>query len=181
MDVNQFKQMIVEPALSYMAEIGFIGADNPAAVNLMVGTAWQESRLKWLKQQPDGPALGIYQIEPATAADVWKNYIHLLKDDREKYVMDILPCYIALDDTDYINENLAAMMMVWQLQCNLQYATTIARLIYYRQKFEWPAPDDIPALGRIWKQFYNTEKGAGTVREFVENFPIEILIPRGKH
>ena len=44
------------------------------AVNLLMGTAAQESHLgKYRKQIGGGPALGIFQMEPATFNDIVNN------------------------------------------------------------------------------------------------------------
>ena len=46
------------------------------AVNLLMGTAAQESHLgKYRKQLGGGPALGIFQMEPATFNDIVNNYL----------------------------------------------------------------------------------------------------------
>ena len=48
-----------------------------AAENLLLGTAAQESLLgTYLKQNGNGPALGIYQMEPNTHKDIWIHYLN---------------------------------------------------------------------------------------------------------
>lgn len=43
-----------------------------AAENLLLGTTAQESHMgTYIKQVGKGPALGIYQMEPATHKDIW--------------------------------------------------------------------------------------------------------------
>ena len=164
-DVEQFREVIVEPTLRRMAHWGYTGADNPAAVNLLVGTAWHESKGGTYLKQVNGPALGIYQIEVPTHEDVWKNYIS--HSSRLAHVYDMLP-YEAQPDTSTWLGN-----PEWhrQLIVNLEYATVIARLLYYRHNFVWCDPDDIEGLGQIWKEFYNTVLGAGTIEKFVNDYP----------
>ena len=52
-----------------------------AAENLILGTAVQESECGYyLHQLGDGPALGIYQMEPATHDDCWNNFLKYRHD-----------------------------------------------------------------------------------------------------
>ena len=69
MDAFQLRTEIVKPALEA------IGYYSPAAEALIMGTAAQESHLKYVKQLGDGPALGLFQMEPATHDDIWANYL----------------------------------------------------------------------------------------------------------
>src|SRR3546814_18753812 len=50
---------------------------SPAAANLLLGTALTESTIGGATclVQKGGPALGIYQIEPATHLDCWRNFL----------------------------------------------------------------------------------------------------------
>ncbi|MEE9541175.1 MAG: hypothetical protein V3V85_06750, partial [Candidatus Thorarchaeota archaeon] len=61
------------------------GASREAAVNLLLGTVYQESTINGIThlKQVGGPALGIYQIEPDTEHDTWENYLEL--DRIKKY------------------------------------------------------------------------------------------------
>lgn len=154
MDAEQLRQWVVEPALDA------IELNSAAAVNLLIGTVFQESRGGYyLKQLGAGPALGIYQIEPATHDDVWTSYLNYRASLRTK-----------------VENLLSPESKHQQLISNLSYATAIARLIYYRVPQALPAdPNDVQALAEYWKQHYNTPLGAGTVAEFVENFPSEVL------
>lgn len=137
-DVKQFREYVVDPALRN------IGLYSRAASNLLVGTAVQESGLTYLKQLGGGPALGVYQIEPATHVDVLYNWVQ----HRPIYawIMD------EADDRSLITD--------------LAYATTIARLIYYRRPEPLPEADDIDGLASYWKLWYNTPRGKGHAAEF---------------
>ena len=46
-----------------------------AVEELVHGTAIVESGLTYLKQHGDGPALGVWQIEPATHEDLYTNFL----------------------------------------------------------------------------------------------------------
>ncbi len=69
LDIPQFRANIVRPTLEA------VGAHNRAAEDLVLGTALQESNLRYLRQLNDGPARGVYQMEPATHDDIWENYL----------------------------------------------------------------------------------------------------------
>lgn len=60
MNGKQFRIEIVRPALVT------IDLYSDAAENLVMGTAAQESHLDYVKQSGNGPALSLFQMEPAT-------------------------------------------------------------------------------------------------------------------
>lgn len=74
LNIAQFRTNIVRPTLEG------IGAHNRAAENLVLGTGLQERDLHYLRQLNDGPARGIYQMEPTTHDDIrglaeyWKQH-----------------------------------------------------------------------------------------------------------
>lgn len=134
-----------------------IGLYSLAAERLLLGTAAQESHLGTYLHQINGPALGIYQIEPATHRDVWDNFLTYRADLASK-VRGLASQHWFDADPD------------GELVRNLAYSTAIARLCFYRQKEPLPDANDIPGMARYWKQHYNTAHGAGTVMEFIDNY-----------
>lgn len=148
-DVGQLRTLIVEPVLIQLDLF------SPVAVNLLLGTAAQESRMgQYIKQIGKGPALGIYQIEPATHNDIWKNYLAYkpaLADRVKKFA-------IMNPDAD-------------EMVGNMYYSTAMARVHYLRVRSPLPADaNDVQALARYWKLWFNTMQGRGTVEEFVRNY-----------
>ena len=154
-DVKQFRELVVRPTLEHL------DLWSEAAENLLVGTAVQESRLEFLQQHGGGPALGVYQIEPATHLDVWENFLRYRKGPSDNYLWNAVG-------------NLAAPLPELpadeQLITNLAYATAIARIIYYRRPEPLPAADDIEGLAAYWKQHYNTPLGKGDPDEWADNY-----------
>ncbi|MFL7904698.1 hypothetical protein ACJ41P_26460 [Azospirillum argentinense] len=136
------------------------GIENESAVELLVGTAAQESGLRALDQitgpndRTLGPAYGLYQIEPATRADVHANYL------RTRPALNGRVCRLLAADPSPDH----------QLVTNLAYATAIARLIYYRSPIRLAAPGDIEGHAWVWKQVFNTQKGKGKEADFVRNW-----------
>ena len=68
MDKQQLKELIIEPTLKEIPD----GYSEEAVLALLMIAAHESLRGKYLKQI-SGPALGIYQMEPATYYDTWKN------------------------------------------------------------------------------------------------------------
>lgn len=119
MHADQLRRYIIEPVLQ---DLGLLSA---AAVNLLLGTCAQESRMgHFLRQQGGGPALGIFQMEPATHADIWANYL-MFHEDLAGRIWSYLPDASRSPDPDY-------------LICNLKYATAMARVHYRRSPLPLP-------------------------------------------
>ena len=194
-DAVHFKEEIVEPVLQEMSE-HFYGAYSPAAVNLMMGTVWQESLGgTWLRQWKGGPGKGVYQIEPATHLDIFENFLAYRLDDCE-YVLSYWPLSLMRAPASITDNPSQAISDVFAkvsgsslefaelhdsqahdlLVYNLRYATVIARLKYWRNNFTWPDdPNDILTLGVIWDTIYNANPEHGLPADFVANFPKGIL------
>ena len=149
MDALHFRLHVVRPTLERLE------LHSEAAENLVVGTALQESGgLRWLEQLGGGPARGVYQIEPATHDDVWKNFLGY----RHK-LADTIGALLA-----------SAPSRHEQLVTNLAYATAMARVHYLRVPEPLPEAGDVRALARYWKAHYNTALGAGAAADFAANY-----------
>jgi len=152
LNIVQFREQVVRPVLWHLDPII---PHTMAAENLLMGTAAQESGLKHLKQIGGGPALGIYQCEPATHDDIWRNFL--------KY-------------RDWIVNQGKRYMVGWpspsveELTWNLAYATFICRVHYFRVASLLPAYNDIPGLAKYWKLHYNTPLGKGAWEDFAANY-----------
>lgn len=145
MDTQQLRELIIEPTLKE------IGLYSEQAVKLLLGTAAQESHMgKYIMQVGGGPAMGIYQMEPATHDDIWDNYLKYKGELAEKIGRLSPEC----EASDMIH--------------NLKYATAMARLQYYR--FPESLPDSQEGMAALWKKRYNTPLGAGTEQEFLHNY-----------
>lgn len=116
-----------------------------SSVNLLLGTCAQESGFgTYLRQKGGGPALGVFQMEPAT--------FNWLRDKyKGKYP------WLADCSAD-------------ELEGDLCLSIIMARLRYAAVPTPLPAPNDIDALAVYWKMNYNSLAGKGTTEEFVENY-----------
>jgi len=140
----QFRDYIVVPTLKE------IDLYSKAAMRLLIGTAITESGLEYIHQLGNGPALGVYQMEPATATDIWKNYL-----------LYNLPLAEKMNHFNFYFKDQG--QLVW----NLKYATAMCRIHYLRVKKPLPDENDILGMANYWKKYYNTEKGKGSPEDFL--------------
>ncbi|WP_417830438.1 hypothetical protein [Thalassospira sp.] len=157
-DPTQLRTLVVKPVL---LSLGLPSSE--VAENLIMGTAAHESHLgDYIEQVGGGPALGIFQMEPATLNDCYENYLDYRADLKAK-VDGFLAAQPATPDGSPDKQQ--------QLATNLAYATAMCRIRYYRAPAAMPSdPNDVNALGTYWKQYYNTPQGAGTVEQFVADY-----------
>jgi hypothetical protein len=148
MNPGDVREYVVRPALQAL------GAWSQVAEDLVMGTAAQESHFNYL-EQIRGPALGMFQMEPATFRDIWSNFI------RFNPSIDI---GIKSMMVDKVNPN--PVEMTW----NLRFAAGMCRVHYFRKREPLPSTSDPASLGAYWKKHYNTVLGKGTVEEFVANY-----------
>lgn len=145
-DVVQFRDLVVQPALKA------IGLYSPAAEELVLGTAIQESGLRYIHQLGKGPALGLFQMEPATYLDIWHNYLVY----KEALAMNVTK----------LAHNLAPEAMI----TDMLFAAAMCRVHYRRVKDPLPEQGDYEAQAAYWKEHYNTFQGAGTEEEYLDNW-----------
>ena len=146
LNLNSMQQQVIYPSLNKM------GMWSEAAGELVLGTTIVEkSNLTYLKQHGDGPALGLWQVEPATHEDLYANYLNF-RSEMMSSLMELRSPALNM------NENLAA---------NLMYGAEVYRLCYYRKPDPLPEAGDVEGQGAFWKKHYNTPLGAGTVPNYV--------------
>ena len=136
-------ELIIRPTLETLRMEG----EN--AERLMLGTALAESGGGALRQRGGGPALGFWQMEPATHDDIWDNFL----THRPDMAHDVL-------DAALIDGRGAEA-----LAFNLRYACALARVHYWRVPA--PIPDTVKAQAGYWKQHYNTPAGKGEVEHYL--------------
>ena len=132
MNSDQLRFEIVRPALRS------ISMYSEAAENLIMGTAAQESRLEYVRQI-GGPALSLFQIEPASYYDYWDNYLQF----RPEMSVTILRA-IGTDRRPDANR------MIW----DMRLATIMCRIHYRRIQDALPDSHDVWGMAHYWKRFY---------------------------
>lgn len=154
-DRRHFLEEVIRPVLDHLDMGG------KASEQLLLGTALIESNLSYLKQIR-GPALGLFQMEPATHNDIWRNYLAHQEGAEEK-IMDFL---IARQGS-----------LLFQLTGNMFYAVAMCRIHYRRVPEALPDAGDVNGLAWYWKQHYNTPLGAGTIEKAEHVFGEIVELP----
>ena len=149
---DQLREYVIRPALER------VGLYSESAEQLLVGTCCAESRLGTYLHQVRGPALGIYQMEPATHEDIWSNWLKYRPEEAR-----IIRELIGAADWQGDRPNHALLIT------DLRYATIMARLKYYRSPKQLPQVDDWHGAASLWKQVYNCPMGAGTELHFMDS------------
>lgn len=150
MNPKQLRELVIRPTLHTL------GMWSQPAEDLLLGTACQESHCgKYIRQLGCSGAVGafgIWQMELATARDIYDNFLN--HKPELKHVVESLRG--------------GAQSITDALVCNLAYACAMARIKYYRD------PKAIPATligqAEMWKRVYNTALGKGTVAEYMDNW-----------
>ena len=127
------------------------------AVELLMMTAAHESKLGSYIEQMNGPALGIFQMEPATEADIWDNYLYYRPE------LELAISSFSMGDS-----------FAQELKWNLKYAIVMARIHYYRVPSSLPKDMDSQgaynALAVYAKKYYNTDEGKATASKYLEDY-----------
>ena len=161
LDPRQFKQNIVIPVIDYLDYDQTI-TKAETAIALVLGTCLKESLLKYLVQRPNGPALGVGQMEPFTHDDIWKTFLPGQFVLRQR-ILKILGRSAGDEKPPQARE----------LVFNLEYAVAMTRVRYIRA--QPPLPANVPlALAQYWKQHYNTGEGKGDVQEALKHFTFAV-------
>lgn len=133
-NTEQILRLIIRPALQ------ITGLDSLSAERLILFTGMVESGYQNIAQI-SGPALGFWQVEPRTHADIKK---WLCRPDNKRLKESILAAsYMEILPDDG--------PVIW----NMRYACLICRIVYYRYSEPLPKPDDYEGMARYHKRYYN--------------------------
>jgi hypothetical protein len=145
MNKQQARELITET-------LNEIELNSVEAVNLLMGTMAQESHMgEYIRQLGGGPALGVFQMEPATYESLWRNTLDYKPKLKDKI--------LKLSVTGEVSE----------LRWNLKLAIAMCRVRYLIAK--GAIPFGLQAQAEYWKKNYNGGAlGKGTVEEYIENY-----------
>ena len=147
LDPGQVRMYVVRPVLQA------IGAWSQPAEDLVMGTAAQESRLQFIRQLGGGPALGLWQMEPATHDDIWRHYLNR----KSLLAINLLGAV-----------GISKMPTAEAMTYNMRYAACMCRVHYLRKP--GAIPTTLVGQAEYWKDHYNTHLGAGTVDQYVRSY-----------
>lgn len=152
MDAQQLYDHIIKPTHKYMG--GNYESKNANFLSLC--TAAIESNCGYYIKQVGGPALGIWQMEPATHDDIWDNCDAIQCDRGHK-----------AQHLNVLTQSLGVFMNgAEDLVTSPMYACATARLKYSMDKAPLPDHNDIKSVYDYYKRIYNTPAGASTYDKF---------------
>lgn len=153
LNINQFRELIVKPTLNDLMMY------SKEAEELLVFTCATESLGGTYLQQVKGPAIGIYQMEPATYNDLWHNYIK----SNGKLMMLLFSNFM-------VNSIPDEARMIY----DLRFATMMARIFYKRISQPLPFSGDIDGIWQYYKKYYNTPLGSANKEEAIKKYQLFI-------
>ena len=149
MNPQQLHDYIIKPTLKYMGGNYY----SKESAFLLLCTAAIESNCGEYIKQIDGPALGVWQMEPDTHFDLWMNSDNLKNADFNLIINNLAPLYCDLKGGKLIDSP--------------KYACAMARLKYSMDPNPLPkltgvTSTDLNSFYNYYKRVYNTELGAST-------------------
>lgn len=151
MNPQQLREQVIRPTLKR------IGLWSQAAEDLILGTACQESHCgKYIRQLGCKGAIGafgVWQMELATARDIYDNFLRYKPDLKAK-----------VESLRNPNQELTE-----SLTTNLMYACAMCRIHYLRVPEPLPT-GTIESFAKYYKKYYNTIKGKATEQEYINNW-----------
>ncbi|MFM2042104.1 MAG: hypothetical protein RLY86_680 [Pseudomonadota bacterium] len=151
--IRYLRGTIIAPALARVAAVpGMAAFASEGAIDLVLGTGAVESGYRDIRQHPTGPAIGWWQIEPATHDDIWDRFLAHRPPLRAAVQALLIPDMPRHD----------------QLAANAYYGAVMARLVYWRSPLPVPPQGNVLAAAALWKQVYNTPLGAGTPAKYAQ-------------
>lgn len=149
LNINQFRELIIKSTLN---DLMLYSKD---AEELLVFTCANESDGGTFIHQVNGPALGIFQMEPATHNDLWENYIK----SNGKLMMILFSCFM-------VNSMPSEERLIY----DLRYATLMSRIFYHRIPEPLPCYQDENAMWEYYKKYYNTSSGKANKEEAIVKY-----------
>ena len=149
LNINQFRELIVKSSLNDLLLY------SKEAEELLVFTCATESIGGTYLHQVNGPALGIYQMEPATYNDIWQNYI---------YPNGSLTLRL------FSNFNISSVPSEERLIYDLRFATAMARIHYRRINSPLPLSNNVDSIWDYYKKYYNTSQGKALKEDSINRY-----------
>ena len=134
---KDLRELVVRPTLEQLDEW------SPAAENLLLGTAAQESQLGFIIHNSNIKGAGLYRISESTHTQVWDEF---LVTDPE----------LASRMRGLASQQQFLKFPHHELITNLGYATGIAWMIYKRNNIQLIDENNIFELASCWQKNYTT-------------------------
>ena len=158
LNIDHLMELIWPPVMERLSEAAGREVGGRDAQELLLGTAAQESGFHYLRQLGNGPALGLWQMEPRTHEDIWKSWL-VAKGD-------LISAVLSLSVWEHVTDENAGK----ELAGNLYYALAMARVHYLRDPEPLPQAGDLLGQAKYWKRVWNTEMGSGTIEQYADSY-----------
>ena len=149
MDAQQLLDHIIKPTHIYMGR----NYESKNSNMLSLATAAVEGRCGYFIKQINGPALGVWHMEPKTHNSIWANCAALRNPHFSVQIKKLMIKKSPMDET----KNLIISPMYSCAMARLKYAMDPNQLPYYK---------DIHSVYTYYKRIFNTELGATTYAKF---------------
>lgn len=147
LDIGQVRELVIRPALET------IHLWSEAAEELNLGTALHESQgFRYLRQIPNGPALGFWGMEPFTHDSIWADFLAYRPELAER-----VRCLVGVP----IAQAMAG---------NLWYGAAMCRIKYYWDSQPLPPAGALSAQAAYYKRVYNTAAGKGSAAKYIADW-----------
>jgi len=148
MDASQFREYVVEPV------VRSLGLPDPKRrIELLMMTAAHESAQGRYIKQIRGPALGLFQMEPATHSYIYSWLCNHQPADRRRAALEWA---------------LERVGSAEQMTGNHYYATAIAAFNYYSKPGR--LPNNIADMTDYAKKYWNTHLGKATPGDYLDAY-----------
>ena len=148
---NSHNYSLREDIRTILESVGFNPLDKE--LDLLIGTMSVESDLgKYVIQHNGGPAIGVYQMEPSTLADIKTNYLSY-----RPVLAQRVQTLATLSNDEFI--------------ASFEAQTVFCYIHYLRYNaFDMITLGDVESYATAWKKTYNSYLGKGTIEKFIEKY-----------
>ncbi len=144
---EELKTLISDTLTQASLETGLV-LNSPEAIGWLISVCAHESHMGKYRKQINGPAIGIYQMEPITLVDIQRNVLALPKYEALKKHIQSIPGTIQDNDAK---------------------STLFARAQMLRFSEPFPSVGDRQGQAELWKLRWNTKAGKGTIKKFLDD------------
>lgn len=145
---QQELKAIINETLTTASNVTGLNLNSPEAIDWFVTVPAHESHMGKYRKQINGPAIGIYQMEPRTIVDIQRHVLSLPK-------YELLRKHI--------------QSLTGTIQDNDVKSTLFARAQMLRFPETFPSVGDRHGQAELWKKRWNTENGRGTIEKFLRD------------
>jgi hypothetical protein len=148
-DSKQLRKLIRTVLIDMVARspMNLYKSEDP--VELLMLTSAQETHCGRYIEQVKGPALGIFQMEPAS-------FESLVRSFRFRMLLD--------------NYDIPEIPDLEELSGNIILQIASARLYYFRVPYPLPSKDNVLEMATYYKKWWNTYLGKATIESAIDSY-----------